>query len=70
MPIADLRNPPEDHRIPEVEDTFGFVSVGDDGKVIAGSYQANGFYRVVDANGKGIELSEDALKAIRAKLVE
>jgi hypothetical protein len=65
MPIYDLRKPPEYQRIPEVEDTFGYVAVDDKGEVKKGSYQENGFYRVVTADGEILKLSDHLLEKLR-----
>lgn len=51
MPIFDFRAPPPYGRIPEVDNVFGYVLVGNDGVMVPGLYEPNAMYRVVNSDG-------------------
>lgn len=51
MPIYDFREIPRYGRTPEVDDIFGYVQVGSDGKMISNSYEANAMYRLCSGEG-------------------
>lgn len=49
--VSDLRNPPDFGRIAWPEDIFGSLEVDADGRIVQGSWQDSGSYRVVTREG-------------------
>lgn len=60
MPVYDFRQVPEYGRRSEVDDTFGWIQVDDQGIMIANSYQANSMYRGF-TNASGLPRLSDYL---------
>ncbi|ORZ34972.1 hypothetical protein BCR44DRAFT_1374628, partial [Catenaria anguillulae PL171] len=49
--LADARNPPPWGRIPDPDDIVGSVLIGDNGKIVPGSYQRMPTHRLVSGQG-------------------
>lgn len=49
--VSDLRNPPDFGRIAWPEDIFGSLEVDGSGRIVEGSWQDSGSYRVVTREG-------------------
>ncbi|KAK6456968.1 uncharacterized protein RJT20DRAFT_36124 [Scheffersomyces xylosifermentans] len=58
MPIYDFREIPRYARIPEMENVFGYIQVGDNGKMIPGSYESNNLYRLCNGTSGLLKLSD------------
>lgn len=63
--VSDMRNPPDFGRIAWPEDIFGSLEVDGRGRIVEGSWQDSGSYRVVTREGV-LGLSE----FMRGKVVE
>lgn len=58
MPIYDFREIPDYARIPDVDSTFGYVRVDNQGKIIPFSYESNEPYRLIDGIYGMVKLSD------------
>lgn len=56
--MYDMRAVPSFGRISEVEDIFGSLRVDEEGRLVEGSWEPNGMYRLVTGMGGVMRLSE------------